>query len=102
MSDSSEYVPVLKHLGEMSMMEDVKKAALKRCDEQVQQFARCTRGRYFSVLWACRESLRRMNDCVAQYTTEEYRAERREQYAKEHPHLVKEWVRRDAAVNGRE
>jgi len=42
--------------------------ALKECDPVVKDFVECTQGRSVSLIWACREKYRLLQQCMLQYT----------------------------------
>ncbi|CEO97300.1 COX assembly mitochondrial protein [Plasmodiophora brassicae] len=55
--------------------------ARKRCDDAIRTFATCAAERSISVVWACRQLNKDMNECLHQYTTDEELEKWKEQYA---------------------
>ncbi|GLB36271.1 putative required for mitochondrial cytochrome c oxidase (COX) assembly and respiration [Lyophyllum shimeji] len=53
---------------EETLLKTTKARALRECDPVVKEFAECASGRTISVAWACREHLKRVQDCMVQYT----------------------------------
>ncbi|RDB29472.1 hypothetical protein Hypma_015402 [Hypsizygus marmoreus] len=53
---------------EDTLLKATKARALQECDPVVKEFAACASGRTLSVAWACRDSLKRVQSCMVQYT----------------------------------
>jgi len=56
---------------EETLLKDLKKKALKNCDDYVKDFAACSTGRTISVTWKCRTQWRAMQDCMRVEMSEE-------------------------------
>ncbi|KAJ1969898.1 hypothetical protein IWQ62_000331 [Dispira parvispora] len=50
-----------------------KKNSMTQCASFIQAFSECASGRTVSVVWACRDLHKAMNDCLHQYSTPEIR-----------------------------
>mmetsp|Transcript_33430 Transcript_33430/g.46694 ORF Transcript_33430/g.46694 Transcript_33430/m.46694 type:complete len:128 (-) Transcript_33430:79-462(-) len=48
----------------------MKKAAIKKCDDVVQAFTACCKGRTVSILWACREVNDALDKCLRENMTD--------------------------------
>ncbi|KAL7414567.1 hypothetical protein BDY24DRAFT_385678 [Mrakia frigida] len=57
---------------EEELRKNAKLSALKACDPLVKAFADCSTGRTFSVVWACKDQLKTVNDCVRPLRSEEH------------------------------
>lgn len=55
---------------EEGILKDLKKAALKNCDDIVKDFAACSQGRTISVAWACTDKWRAMQGCMREEMSE--------------------------------
>jgi len=53
---------------EETLVKTTKARALKECDPLVKEFAECATGRTISVAWACRAHLKKVQECMIQYT----------------------------------
>ncbi|KAN0035334.1 hypothetical protein ACTA71_004599 [Dictyostelium dimigraforme] len=49
----------------------LKDQSLKACQNQVAAFADCSKDKYISVVWECRELQQLMKNCLVEYTTSE-------------------------------
>ncbi|KIO34100.1 hypothetical protein M407DRAFT_240735 [Tulasnella calospora MUT 4182] len=65
---------------EEALFKATKARALKECDVVVKEFANCASGRYFSVIWACKDKLKAMQACVYQYTNPDNMDQLRAEY----------------------
>jgi len=65
---------------EETLIKTTKARALKECDVFVKEFADCATGRTVSVAWACRQKLKRVQECMVQYTGPEPMERVREEY----------------------
>jgi len=65
---------------EDNLLKSTKARALRECDALVKEFADCSSGRTISVAWACREHLKKLQDCMFQYTGPEPMEEVRREY----------------------
>jgi len=70
MTDINPTVPLVPQRVENAIKERLKKRALDKCAIFVDEYADCSRGRTFSVLWACRGFLANARDCTNKYTSE--------------------------------
>lgn len=69
----------LSKVDEERMLKELKRYALKQCDELVLEYIECAREN--SLQWLqCRPLATKMNECVKKYTTEEYRDKIRLKY----------------------
>ncbi|KAJ9084932.1 hypothetical protein DSO57_1019108 [Entomophthora muscae] len=76
---------VLSNYEENEVLNRVKKIARESCHTEILNFAECSKGRTFSVIWSCREVFDIMNKCTSQYTNRKFSEEQKLQYLKEHP-----------------
>jgi len=53
---------------EETLLKTTKARALQECDPVVKEFAECAMGRTVSVAWACKDKLKRVQECMIQYT----------------------------------
>ncbi|KAF8203674.1 hypothetical protein BJ912DRAFT_1018426 [Pholiota molesta] len=51
---------------EETLLKATKAHAMKECDNIVKEFAACASGRTISVAWACRDELKRVQECMVQ------------------------------------
>ncbi|KAF9456540.1 hypothetical protein BDZ94DRAFT_1177520 [Collybia nuda] len=51
---------------EETLLKTTKARALQECDAFVKEFADCASGRTISVAWACKDHLRRVQECMVQ------------------------------------
>ncbi|TFK30561.1 hypothetical protein FA15DRAFT_662544 [Coprinopsis marcescibilis] len=65
---------------EDTLLKATKARAMRECEEVLQQFAACASGRTISVAWACKDSLKLVQDCMVQYTGPEPMEEVRKEY----------------------
>ncbi|KAL7749859.1 hypothetical protein RI367_004735 [Sorochytrium milnesiophthora] len=65
---------------EEHILKQVKKDALRRCDELVKAYVACCEGKTISVAWKCRAQLNEMNGCLKLYTTHEDIDRKRTEY----------------------
>ncbi|KAI3626685.1 hypothetical protein GLX27_001659 [Malassezia furfur] len=63
-----------------TFLKERKAEAFKRCDPIVQEFVECTRNRFLSVAWACRQQNRNMYDCLTKYMSDEALAKAEKEY----------------------
>ncbi|KAL0951032.1 hypothetical protein HGRIS_007772 [Hohenbuehelia grisea] len=75
---------------EDTLLKTTKARAMKECKEVVQDFADCATGRTISVAWACREKLKRVQECMIQYTGPEPMERIREEYLRLRDQKLKE------------
>ncbi|KAG8981561.1 hypothetical protein FRB94_009452 [Tulasnella sp. JGI-2019a] len=68
---------------EEALVKATKTRALKECEGLVTEFANCATGRTVSVVWACKDQLRAMQTCVAQYTNPDNMDDLRADYMKQ-------------------
>ncbi|BBN12267.1 COX assembly mitochondrial protein 1 [Marchantia polymorpha subsp. ruderalis] len=73
----------MKKKVEEALRSKMKAKALKECDDVLSKFTECARGRTLSVVWACREQHKEMNDCLKQFTNDEVFEEQKRQYVME-------------------
>lgn len=65
---------------EETLLKATKARALKECDSVVKEFAECAAGRTVSVVWACKEKHRSLQQCMVQFTGPEPMTKVREEY----------------------
>ncbi|KAI9355984.1 hypothetical protein DFJ73DRAFT_250053 [Zopfochytrium polystomum] len=69
----------------------MRSAALKNCDEILQEFAKCTRTKTFSVMYACNGQTIKLNKCLSSFSSEKvrdgFRGEVKEAKAKRYAEL---------------
>ncbi|KDQ63613.1 hypothetical protein JAAARDRAFT_169627 [Jaapia argillacea MUCL 33604] len=65
---------------EETLAKATKARALKECDPLVKEFAECATGRTVSVVWACKDKYKELQNCMVQYTGPEPMASVREEY----------------------
>lgn len=65
---------------EETLLKTTKARALKECDQVVRDFAECATGRTVSVVWACRDQYKSLQECMLQYTGPEPMAKVRAEY----------------------
>ncbi|KAG5353381.1 hypothetical protein C0989_007526 [Termitomyces sp. Mn162] len=63
---------------EEALLKAAKTRALRECDTVVKDFAECAAGRTISVAWACREPLKKVQDCMVHTGPEPMEAVRAE------------------------
>ncbi|KAL4069567.1 hypothetical protein J3A83DRAFT_4093771 [Scleroderma citrinum] len=51
---------------EETLLKATKARALKECDSVVREFAECATGRTVSVVWACRDKYKSLQECMLQ------------------------------------
>ncbi|EJD03851.1 uncharacterized protein FOMMEDRAFT_83042 [Fomitiporia mediterranea MF3/22] len=51
---------------EEALEKSTKARALRECDTLVREFAECTQGRTISLLWACKDKYKLVQDCMYQ------------------------------------
>ncbi|TPX67910.1 hypothetical protein SpCBS45565_g03417 [Spizellomyces sp. 'palustris'] len=71
---------VLTNKEEEIVFADLKKNATTKCRQYLEELVQCTRNRTLTVYWACQKQNRALNECLGQYTTDEERDKRREQF----------------------
>ncbi|KAM9981345.1 hypothetical protein ACTFIY_003665 [Dictyostelium cf. discoideum] len=53
------------------LRQKLKDQSLKECSSHVAAFADCSKDKYISVVWECRELQQLMKNCLIEYTTSE-------------------------------
>ncbi|KAJ1660380.1 hypothetical protein IWQ61_000681 [Dispira simplex] len=71
--DSRSTIHVLTAREEEEATKAWKKNSLTQCASFIQAFSECASGRTVSVVWACRDLHKAMNECLHQYSTPEIR-----------------------------
>eukprot|EP00898_Chlorokybus_atmophyticus_P003705 jgi/Chlat1/4335/Chrsp29S04489 len=65
---------------EEALRSKMKNRALQLCDPVIRKYAECATGRTLSIVWACKDSAKDMNDCLHQHTTEQVLDEFKQEY----------------------
>ncbi|PVF98948.1 hypothetical protein CPB86DRAFT_774534 [Serendipita vermifera] len=65
---------------EDALMKSTKAKALKECDDIVKAFASCAAGRTVSVVWACKDEYKAVQNCMKTYTNPQRMEELRREY----------------------
>lgn len=68
---------------EDALLKSTKAKALRECDDVVKRFAECATGRTISIVWACRDDHRAVQQCMQQYTNAERMEELRREFIKQ-------------------
>ncbi|KAK9897448.1 hypothetical protein P389DRAFT_195061 [Cystobasidium minutum MCA 4210] len=68
---------------EETILKDLKKQALKTCDDVVRDFAACSQGRTISVVWTCGKHWRAMQGCMREQMSERKTDEAKLEYLRE-------------------
>ncbi|EGC28491.1 hypothetical protein DICPUDRAFT_160085 [Dictyostelium purpureum] len=63
------------------LRQKLKTQSLEACGDSVGKFAECSKDKYISVVWECRELQQLMKNCLSDYTTKEKLVE-----------LKREWI----------
>jgi len=67
---------------EEALFKNTKARALKECDAVVKDFADCTTGRTISLVWACKDKYKLVQQCMLQYTSSENMDSLRAEYVR--------------------
>lgn len=57
-------------LAEEALRNRLRNYALKKCANEMKSFGECSRNKFISVVWECREKQRALNNCVNSYSSE--------------------------------
>ncbi|KAJ3061083.1 hypothetical protein HK102_009257 [Quaeritorhiza haematococci] len=72
-------ITVLSTFEEENILKKLKDNAKTQCADTMREYVNCTRDKSFTIPIVCRDALKKMNECLNQYTNDTVRDQLREE-----------------------